>query len=227
VSGSRAPPEDNFFVQPRAVKNHAKNHNEHFTYEPAPKQTPPLDRLVAGSKKLKEPIDFNKRDSKQSDLASIRIRDPVTSKVKTIYLNDDQIEELSKRHENDKTKVNNTFSNKIPEKSKVPFKYDNRLPKESHHDVNDLADHKESIIDIYNKQQNEDQHVNLISSSKKPISKTHDDDAKFEELVERHKNEKQKVNQFEITEITPYTVEQIEDEVNRSKNSENNQIKEK
>ena len=59
------------------------------------------------------------------------------------------------------------------------------------------------------------------------VVKTHDDDAKFEELVERHKNEKQKVNQFEITEITPYTVEQIEDEVNRSKNSENNQTKEK
>jgi len=168
-------------------------------------------------------------------LASIRIRDPVTSKVRTIYLNDDQIEELSKRHENDKTKVNNTFSNKIPEKAKVPvdakkIKYDNRLPKDIYNDGNELSDQKESIIDMYNKQQNEDQHGNLISSSssKKPIFKTNDDDAKFEELVERHKNEKQKVNQFEITEIAPYTVEQIENEVNKSRNSEtNNQTNEK
>ena len=150
-------------------------------------------------------------------------------------MNDDQIEELSKRHENDKTKVNNTFSNKIPEKAKVPvdakkIKYDNRLPKDIYNDGNELSDQKESIIDMYNKQQNEDQHGNLISSSssKKPIFKTNDDDAKFEELVERHKNEKQKVNQFEITEIAPYTVEQIENEVNKSRNSEtNNQTNEK
>ena len=149
-------------------------------------------------------------------------------------MNDDQIEELSKRHENDKTKVNNTFSNKIPEKAKVPvdakkIKYDNRLPKDIYNDGNELSDQKESIIDMYNKQQNEDQHGNVISSSsKKPIFKTNDDDAKFEELVERHKNEKQKVNQFEITEIAPYTVEQIENEVNKSRNSEtNNQTNEK
>ena len=151
-------------------------------------------------------------------------------------MNDDQIEELSKRHENDKTKVNNTFSNKIPEKSKVPvdakkIKYDNRLPKDIYNDTNEISDQKESIIDMYNKQQNEDQHGNVISSSsssKKPIFKTNDDDAKFEELVERHKNEKQKVNQFEITEVAPYTVEQIENEVNKSRNSEtNNQTNEK
>jgi hypothetical protein len=42
-----------------------------------------------------------------NDETSVRIRDPVTSKVRTLYLNDSEIEQLSKRHNQDKQKVNN------------------------------------------------------------------------------------------------------------------------
>ena len=232
VSGSRLPDDDlNYGQAPRSNKNHARNYNIHgeqtsppqqdpYHYAPA-KITPPLDRLVAANKQQKEPLDLTRqqRDSKPNDTASIRIRDPVTSKVRTIYLNDDQIEELSKRHENDKHKVNNTFnstsSNKFAEKPKVPvdtrIKYDNRLPKESIHSSDDHSNNinKESILDIYNKQQNEEPRISSTSHSnsntvKTPVVFKSEDDAKFEQLVERHKSEKQKVNEFDAS---PYTVE--------------------
>ena len=45
----------------------------------------------------------------------VRIRDPVTSKVRTIFLNDTQIDELSKRHEQDKSKVSNALSSAKPQ----------------------------------------------------------------------------------------------------------------
>ena len=81
---------------------------------PAVKTTPPPPpppQHPSPNKRLPKKIDLSKQTSKQKpdDVASIRIRDPVTSKVRTIYLKDSQIEELSKRHLEDKNKVEKAF----------------------------------------------------------------------------------------------------------------------
>lgn len=68
-----------------------------------PSQAPPKAHSV-----MSRPRDSAKPD----DTAIVRIRDPVTSKVRTIYLNDSQIEELSKRHQQDKERVNNVVLNR-------------------------------------------------------------------------------------------------------------------
>ena len=55
-------------------------------------------------------LDLNNKQ-RSIDRAIVRIRDPVTSKIRTLYLSDNQLDELSQRHEQDKNKVNSILNN--------------------------------------------------------------------------------------------------------------------
>ena len=148
-------------------------------------RTPPQNEKRPPPPKQKPPIDLSKsrQEVKHNDLAIVRIRDPVTSKVRTLYLNDDQIDELSRRHEQDKNKVNQIVNNRssnnsIVEKPKVPidtkrlYENENNLLNGNSNSNNRRPiqldnDKKESIIDLYNKQQNESE-APIVSHQETP-----------------------------------------------------------
>ena len=99
-------------------------------------------------------------------------------------LTDTNIDDLAIRHEQDKTKVNSFIKNN----AKKPVNFNNgtldimsdnlNQKQKSHIDPN-----RSKILDQYDKQQN--------------IYTTNDDDEEFQKLMERHNEEKMKVNTFE------------------------------
>ena len=132
----------------------------------------------------------------RSETSIIRIRDPITSKVKTLYLNDSQIDELSKRHEQDKTKVNSYVQNN------------------SNLNNNKGLNNNISLNDNINLNVNNNKTSQLVPKPKKPVdlgrskimeeyekqeSVSNEEEEKFRKLLERHNKDKQIVNDFAIT----------------------------
>jgi len=118
------------------------------------------------------------------------------SKVKTVYLTDEQIEEQIVRHEKEKSKVN-SFINQ--HRTPIDFKngpadiYTTNQPQKQQQAL--LIDqNKSKIIDQYREQQR-------TQESQKNLNVDDDDDDEFQKLMQRHNDEKQKVNTFEATVI--------------------------
>lgn len=171
----------------------------------------------------------------------MRIRDPVTSKIRTLYLSDNQLDELSERHEQDKNKIKNllnnnnnnnenthrTISNSVndsrnnsPSKTQLDSPTNSQLKtvnvlngvsglQQQHHNSNNgiiLKNHKtpvdlgrSKIMEEYDRQKQEDEEM-------------------MERLMERHKTEKSKVNQFD----GPYVNEDLHETQNSLINNNNN-----
>lgn len=174
--------------------------------------------------KQQAPLDLNKTREKPNDTAVVRIRDPVTSKVKTIYLNDSQIEELSKRHEQDKSKVtsmtNGTSNGNAATMTKTNAMQSNLIkPRQP---IN-LGDQRDLISDMEpNGNGNGNSNSNYASNNQslrgtpnndiktyrlneKPVKAAEKEteketiiyvDEKMDRLLERHKTEKKKVEDF-------------------------------
>ncbi len=162
-----------------------------------------------------QPIDLTNRDEKPPhDTTIVRIRDPITSKVKKIYLNDKDIELLSHRHEEDKNKVNKIFNNnedvnsnrraKVPSETKT-YEHNsnnynnnnitnNRKPIDFNRD-NDLNDKNLFKQTIDNYEIAVDKHNS--DNDGLSINKTNNDnDNDFDQLLERHNLEKKLVDEF-------------------------------
>jgi hypothetical protein len=158
--------------------------------------------------------------------AMVRIRDPVTAKVKTIYLSDAQIEELSLRHENEKSKVNsmqiggnsNTTTNttNVPAAPTSPHRAPNlnglltkgRQPLKLSssrdllaHDA-EIQRHEtatpERVIFVEHKEVEHHRHE-VVTTSNAENRDDDDVDKKMEELLERHKNEKKRIDEFQAS----------------------------
>jgi hypothetical protein len=142
----------------------------------------------------------------------VRIRDPVTSKIRTIFLNDNQlIDELSIRHENDKNKVKNILNNNNNNDNES-----SRSKMDSSNDLNNNALNNRNLLNNHN---NNNSNGIIIRNSKMPVDlkigkstimeeydKQKAEDEEFEKLMERHNAEKNKVNQFEAS---PYIQENL------------------
>ncbi len=153
----------------------------------------------------------------------MRIRDPVTSKIRTVFLNDNQlIDELSIRHENDKNKVKNILNNNNSNNDNES----SRSKMDSSNDLNNNALNNRNLLNNQNNNNNSNNGI-IIRNSKMPVDlkigkstimeeydKQKAEDEEFEKLMERHNAEKNKVNQFEAS---PYLQENL---INNIENQE-------
>jgi hypothetical protein len=154
----------------------------------------------------RERIDLKKiqEANRPNDTAVIRIRDPVTSKVRTIFLNDKQIEELSKRHQQEKDKVYNVINT-------------NQNTANNNNAYNNKTSLNNNNYNASNSRVNSDSNdVALLTKPRRPIdvsrqpvmepfteeqttragNTSNDNEENFQRLLERHNAEKNKVQQF-------------------------------
>lgn len=182
------------------------------------------DRSFRGEQNLKSNrsvrLDLNSKSDKQRSLdkAIVRIRDPVTSKIRTLYLNDDQLDQLNQRHEEDKNKVNNLLnggntnrsnSNNSNSKSDV----NNNINNGNSQSAYNLGSSSLSSLHASNTNQGI-----ILKNNKKPVDlerskimeeydkQLQEEDEEFQKLMERHNAEKNKVNEFEAS---PYLHENL------------------
>ena len=80
---------------------------------PVKMQTLPQDLPKKPSSEPKPRLDLSRRtkEDRENFENILRIRDPVTSKVRTINLKDTEIDELARRHEEEKNRVNRLMHN--------------------------------------------------------------------------------------------------------------------
>ena len=140
--------------------------------------------------------------SVMNDKSIVRIRDPVTSKVKTMYLTDPQLEDLSKRHEQDKTKVNSFITNNVKKAVNLNTGTNNMLIIKKQKTPVDLGHSKSKIMEEYDAQQ-----------ASTANFEEEDEDANFQKLMERHHEEKLKVNEFEPALNQPNNSNQVHDDI--------------
>lgn len=124
------------------------------------------------------PLDFTKLNNRPDDTAMVRIRDPVTSKVRTIYLKDTEIEELSRRHEQDKSRVNSVLNSNGP-KPQQQQQQPSGPPRVT---ASGIVEKPRRPLD-----------VNRQASTVHEEENNRDD---FATLLERHNNEKRAVEDF-------------------------------
>ena len=208
-------------------------------------------KLIATDRSFKQGksrLDLNNKSEKQRSLdkAIVRIRDPVTSKVRTLYLSDDQLDDLSQRHEQEKNKIKSILANNENNSNNNNNNNNsnniNGISQSGRHSSFTKTDNQSDLIQpkntsILNSMSNLPQHHNsnngiIIKNHKMPVDlgrskimeeydrqKAEDDE--FQKMMERHKEEKSKVNQFD----GPYVHEEIhETETNNLINNVNNQI---
>jgi hypothetical protein len=196
------------------------------------RETPPMVAKVS----RQQPIDFSKQNdpTRPNDTAVVRIRDPVTSKVKTIYLNDSQIEELSKRHEQDKTKVTNMQQQPVAAKtwgnqSNLVLKPRQPIDLRANRDLiedgpllstpaakqqqqerpHQQQQTPESVGDNHEINNGSTHHqqpkVTTLVAEQKPKQQQQQSpravDDNMDKLIERHQNEKKKVDNFQETPV--------------------------
>ena len=109
----------------------------------------------------------------------LRIRDPVTSKVRTINLKDNEIDELARRHEEEKNKVNKLMKNE---------------PQDRHHGngletVKEVNSVPESFRSTYAQQPPQQ-----VANYQKPQQVD-----EVDELINRHQREKMNAQQIKTT----------------------------
>jgi hypothetical protein len=172
----------------------------------------------------------------------VRIRDPVTSKVRTLYLSDDQLDDLSQRHEQEKNKIksilanneNNNNNNNNDNNTNNSNQNGKSSPTKTDNQSTSLNQTKNTSI--LNSLSNQPHHHNsnnglIIKNHKMPVdlgrSKIMDEydrqkaeDEEFIKMMERHKAEKNKVNQFD----GPYVHEELQETETNLINNANNQI---
>lgn len=128
-------------------------------------------------------------------------------------LTDTQIDDLANRHEQDKTKVNSF----IKSNAKKPVNFNNGTLDIMSDNLNQkqkssIDPNRSRILDQYEKQSKE-QHIYT----------TNDDDEEFQKLMERHNEEKMKVNTFESAQtngnVNKPVDESIQDDLNKTENN--------
>lgn len=155
----------------------------------------------------------------------MRIRDPVTSKIRTIYLSDTQIEELTLRHEMEKNKVNkiqvNNIKMKPQQQQQQQFQKNN--PKEQENiKIESDFDRKNVLLKKGRQPLNFNSTRDLLANdneatkfefknlvSMEPISKdlnlsdqtaqSQNYDSDMKNMLERHMTEKQMMNEIQTT----------------------------
>ena len=154
----------------------------------------------------------------------MRIRDPVTSKVRTIYLSDTQIEELTLRHEMEKNKVNKIQVNNIkmkPQQQQQQFQKNN--PKEQENiKIESDFDRKNVLLKKGRQPLNFNSTRDLLANDKEattfefknlvsmePISKdlnlsdqtaqSQNYDSDMKNMLERHMTEKQMMSEIQTS----------------------------
>lgn len=143
-----------------------------------------------------QPIDNSKRTPSEI----VRVRDPITSKVKAIpVVNDSKLDELAKRHQEEKNRVNVLLNHQkrespLPDQEHEP----QMIPEEP------LLIESNRVIDTTG---------NLIEQKPKIHHYNDNSDENFQKLLERHKQEKQNVNQFKPVEV-PDTLNSVEIKAN-------------
>lgn len=167
----------------------------------------------------------------------IRIRDPVTSKVKVLTLNDDQLDELTKRHQQDKERVNdivyktqNQNEPRIQNEPAVKTSFKNAQPvatttttKAPTSTIAKTSSTNNLIGANTNTNTNTTQQPTATSPVKprKPVNLASGDEDKFQQLLNRHNYEKQNVDNIKTNLVNP-----VYDTVAKSVNSTNNPKKE-
>jgi hypothetical protein len=173
------------------------------------------NKQTVSKKNNGELIDFSKQQQQQqqhnrpNDTAMIRIRDPVTSKVRTIFLNDSQIEELSKRHEQDKDKVYNAINtNKnsyTPPQSHQPRVTPSGIVEKPRRPLNIGKEPQYSQMDAFAEEDSEfsaaaaaanRSQMNNASGQHSTSNIMQNQEDSFDHLIERHQQEKNAVNDF-------------------------------
>jgi hypothetical protein len=172
-------------------------------YQPQSAQSPAISQSNSNKPKSREA----KYDDNTTSV--VRIRDPVTNKVKTIYLNDKQIDELSKRHQEDKNKVNNVVNTRSTKANNSPLIEKPKVPVDFNKDT-----------DIFESSANENRNLGVDTQrsykNSKPLLNSEVEDENFQKLLERHKEEKKKVDDFTDS---PYANENL-----RNNAKQNDQI---
>ena len=177
-------------------------------YQPQSTQASPSQPPASSQSNSNKP---KSREAKYDDNTTsvVRIRDPVTNKVKTIYLNDKQIDELSKRHQEDKNKVNNVVNSRSTKANNSPLIEKPKVPIDFNKDT-----------DVFESSAKENRNIDIDSQrsnrNSKPLPNSDFDDENFQKLLERHKEDKKKVDDFTDS---PYANEDLR--INNKQNDEN------
>lgn len=173
-----------------------------------------------------QPLDLNQRNQKQppDNTAMVRIRDPVTSKVRTIYLSDSQIEELAVRHEMEKSKVSSIQVNQSssqaqqsyqqpPAQLPPPQPLNNSSPtrnmgllKKGRQPLN-LSSSRDLLSNDDPPKQDNPKFV--VMDEQEEIYATQDN-GDVDKLIERHLSEKKKVDGFQAAETTQNDDEKVQ-----------------
>ena len=237
--------------QNSSLSNNASTVN--LRHRPPPAQTPPQQHHSnpIANKRMPKKIDLSKQTKqKPDDVASIRIRDPVTSKVRTIYLKDSQIEELSKRHLEDKNKVEKAFGanpthakppspaysqnyNQFQTSTFANSKMTTPPPPNMYNDIpstpSSTKSYKKPSVVQHHHQPSYDNTDKPSSThdtiSHNPLSydsdPSHDHQDDVEKLIERHQAEKLRVNEFEAS---PYVPQEVEEELSNNYDSKSLEV---
>lgn len=124
-------------------------------------------------------------------------------------MNDKQIDELSKRHQEDKNKVNNVVNNRSTKSNNSPLIEKPKVPVDFNKDT-----------DVFESSTNENRNNGIDSQrsnrNSKPLPNSDVDDDNFQKLLERHKEDKKKVDDFTDS---PYANEDLK--TNNKHNNEN------
>lgn len=154
--------------------------------------------------KMPQKLDLSKQ-KKPDETAIVKIRDPITSKLRTIYLNDEQIDVLSRRHQAEKDLVDKTIINK---NSKVHYSAQKVEKPRQPIDIKDT----QVLIDNNQNFENRTAQFEIPVKTEVPRNQAEIDppvfqyqkfdniaDDNFDKLLERHKQEKNLVEQYENT----------------------------
>lgn len=154
-----------------------KNQNSSANREQPKKVTTPKKKQIDSAKEL----------NTSNDSSVIRMRDPVTGKVRTINLRDAEIEEMAKRHEEDKVRVNTFMSNPMAAKTSSTKAHDTpKAPTFEHMEKQQRPSFvQQQSIDSY-QQQAPKQRVVVVEEEEDEVQK----------LLNRHKKEKQNAEQI-------------------------------
>lgn len=179
-------------------------HNQEKTSKSAPNERTKNSISNRQVGKMSQKLDFSKQ-KKPDDTSIVKIRDPITSKLRTIYLNDEQIDVLSKRHQAEKDLVDKTIINKNSAVSYPTQKVEKPRQPVYLKDTKDLIENNQNF-------ENRTSQYEIPVECEVPGNQTHIDhsvfqyeqndsmaDDNFNKLVERHKQEKNLVEQYENT----------------------------
>ncbi|CAF0932929.1 unnamed protein product [Brachionus calyciflorus] len=204
------------------IKSAPKQSTNSFKKDSFSKSAPNERTQVSTSTKtlsyLSKRLDLSKQN-KHENTAILKIRDPVTSKTRTIFLNDNQIEELGKRHLAEKELVDKTILNKKKnvtysapktEKPRHPIDF-----KKAEFSVED------KIVDIGDKTNTPIVRKDFSSSSNDKNKTSNEEDEDFQKLLQRHNQERNLVDQYK-TDL--YSLETYQSNEHDKNNKNDNQI---